>query len=212
MKQLLELHNAEDEEFHLKMHDMMVIGKEFSAVNVEFSIFFSNIWFLLTAFRIMISGWPLQLFTDLFHRFCTAKVRIICYGCCSIGYSINSLMFATIPQSQGESSDMYMSTFNIYLVALQYFVRNFKACGNPACSTCKHIMDILTHATMRCYLASVDFTGPTVLLPIRSFSSDNCTGFIKFVRTMWPDGLVIALICSAHLNGMCHCSLYFRYN
>ena len=40
MKQLLELHNAEDEEFHLKMHDMMVIGKEFSAVNVEFSVFF----------------------------------------------------------------------------------------------------------------------------------------------------------------------------
>jgi len=65
MKQLLELHNAEDEEFHLKMHDMMVIGKEFSAVNVEFSIFFSNVWFLLTAFRIMIAGWPLQIFTDI---------------------------------------------------------------------------------------------------------------------------------------------------
>ena len=173
---------------------------------------FSNVWFLLTAFRIMISGWPLQLFTDLFHRFCTVKVRMICYGCCSIGYRLNPLMFATIPQSQGESSDMYMSTFNIYLVALQYFVKNFKACGNRACSTCKHIMDILTHATIRSYLASVDFTGPTVLPPIRSFSSDNCTGFIKFVRTMWPDGSVIALICSAHLNGMCYCSLYIRYN
>ena len=41
----------------------------------------------------------------------------------------------------------------------------------------------------------------TIKLHIRSFSSDNCSGFIRFVRSTWPDGLVLALICAAHLNG-----------
>ena len=203
MKKLIARHNAADDDFHLGMHDMFTIGKEFSDDTVEFSIFFSNVWFLLTAFRVMIAGWGLNIFTDLFHRFCTARVRMICYGCCTLGYRMNPLMFGTIPHSHGESHDMYQNTFSVYLNALQVFVRNFKHCGNGACSTCKHIMSILAHATIRTYLASSDFTGEFANLPIRSFSSDNCSGFLKFVREQWPDGSVIALICSAHLNGEC---------
>jgi len=109
MTRLLARHNASDDDFHIGMHDMMVIGQEFSSENVEFSIFFSNVWFLLTSFRIMISGWSLNIFTDLFHRFCTAKVRMICYGCCTLGYRLNPLMFGTIPHSHGESHDMSLS-------------------------------------------------------------------------------------------------------
>ena len=212
MKRLIERHNSVEHEFHLGMHDMMVIGQEFSKENVEFSIFFSNIWFILTAFRVMISGWSLNIFTDLFHRFCTAKVRMICYGCCTLGYRLNPLIFGTIPHSHGESHEMYADTFAVYLHAIQYFVRNFRTCGSAACSTCKHISDILTHPIIRAYVASADFMGENVLLPIRSFSSDNCSGFIKYVREQWPDGSVMALICSAHLNGECKlCLCHFSF-
>jgi hypothetical protein len=41
MRHMISRHNADDDDFHLAMHDMMVVGREFSSVNVEFSIFFS---------------------------------------------------------------------------------------------------------------------------------------------------------------------------
>ena len=149
----------------------------------------------------MISGWSINIFTDLFHRFCTAKVKMICYGCCSVGYRLNPLMFATLPDQRGESEELYSSTFAVYLDALKLFVTEFKACGNSACATCKNIISILEHSVIRSFIASAACTGERIILPIRSFSSDNCAGFIKFVRTTWPDGSVLALICSAHLNG-----------
>ena len=86
MEAMMAKHNDAQDPFHIGMHDMMVCGQEFSESSTDFSIFFTNVWFLLTAFCVMISGWELKIFTDLFHRFCGAKVKMICYGCCSLGY------------------------------------------------------------------------------------------------------------------------------
>jgi hypothetical protein len=201
MTELLKKHAAADDPFHIRMHDMFVIGKNFAAASLDFSLYFSNVWFLLTVFRVMISGWGLNVFTDLFHRFCTAKVKMICYGVCSIGYRLNPLMFGTIPDSHGESEEMYTVTFAVFLSALKSFVTNFKRCGLSACLTCKNIMDILDHPTIKSFISSRDWQCPSIKLPIRSFSSDNSGGFLKFVRKNWPDGSVHALICAAHLNG-----------
>ena len=53
---LLKKHAAADDPFHIRMHEMFVIGKNFAAASLDFSLFFSNVWFLLTVFRVMISG------------------------------------------------------------------------------------------------------------------------------------------------------------
>jgi hypothetical protein len=201
MKALITKHNDPADSFHLGLHDMFIIGQEFSHMSVEFSLFFSSVWFLLTTFRAMIAGWGINIFTDLFHRFCTAKVKMICFGQCGVGYRLNPLMFATIPDVRGESEELYTRTFQVFTQGLQYFVTHFQYCGNAACSTCAHIRSILLHPEISQYIASRDFLQEFPNIPIRSFSSDNCSGFLKFVRTMWPSGEVVALVCSAHLTG-----------
>ena len=170
-------------------------------MSVEFSLFFSSVWFLLTTFRAMIAGWGINIFTDLFHRFCTAKVKMICFGQSGVGYRFNPLMFATIPDVRGESEELYTSTFQVFTQGLQYFVTHFQYCGNATCSTCAHIRSILLHPEISQYIASRDFLQEFPNIPIRSFSSDNCSGFLKLVRTMWLSGEVVALVCSAHLTG-----------
>ena len=201
MERMMSKHRDDKDPFHIGMHDMMVCGQQFSETSTDFSIFYTNIWFLLTAFRVMISGWGLNIFTDLFHRFCTAKVKMICYGCCSLGYRLNPLMFGTVPDEKGEPECMYTSTWNIFLRAIKTFVTSFKACADSSYTTCKHIMTILEHSCIRSFIASAAFAGDLIKIPVRSFSSDNGSGFLKFVRSAWPDGSVLALICSAHLNG-----------
>ena len=56
MEVMMAKHNDAQDPFHIGMHDMMVCGQEFSESSTDFSLFFTNVWFLLTAFRVMISG------------------------------------------------------------------------------------------------------------------------------------------------------------
>jgi hypothetical protein len=85
MKKLLIKHNDDQDSYHMGSFDMFVASSVFEEDSTDFSMFFSNIFMLTTILRILESGWELNFAVDLFHRFCTADVKMIGYGMITLG-------------------------------------------------------------------------------------------------------------------------------
>jgi hypothetical protein len=144
LRNALEKHADPSNSFHIDLSSMFVSWQGFSASSLDFSLFFTNVWFMLTIFRVMISGWKMCIFCNLFHRFCTAKVKMICYGCCTLGYRLNPIMFGVVPDHCWESEDMYVRSWMCVPQAIALFVNLWKHCGKDGCTTCDAIRSFLT--------------------------------------------------------------------
>ena len=114
MCRLVERHSDQADSFHLDLHHFCVLSATFSDESRDFSMFYATPYMLLSTLRVMISGWPLNVFVDLTHGFCMNKVKMIGYGVNSIGWKFMPIMMGTIPDNPGEPSEMYTSAWETY--------------------------------------------------------------------------------------------------
>jgi hypothetical protein len=99
---------------HLNLHQFFVVQPSFSAESLDFRMFYATPWMLLTVLRILISEWPLNIFVDMTHRFCTNKVKMIGYGVNTVGFRYMHIMIGTTTDSKGEPASMYEHHRNMH--------------------------------------------------------------------------------------------------
>jgi hypothetical protein len=181
--------------------DMFVASSMFEDDSTDFSMFFSNIFMLTTVLRILESGWALNFAVDLFHRFCTADVKMIGYGMITLGGKHNPVIFGTIPDKHGESKLMYQSAWQVLCHTLRRFVREWRPCADAACQQCKETQASMEGRRAKSWLRKPEFLRHG-LLPVRAFISDNSLGLLKMVKEDVDFIDVLFIICAAHLNGI----------
>jgi hypothetical protein len=138
---------------------------------------------------------------DLFHRFCTADVKMIGFGAMVLGGKNYPILLGTIPDTHGESKKMYQNAWQVMCNMLRRFVREWKPCGDPNCSSCTETKSAMSGKRVHSLISSQQFI-QTGGIPLRAFLSDNSGGLLKLVKEDVDfAGLVTFLICSAHLNG-----------
>ena len=200
MAKLIKRHNDNTDTFHLNYYTMFLASSMFYDDSTDFSMFFTNIFMLTTVFRIHESGWPLNFAVDLFHRFCTADVKMIGYGMLTLGGRHNPVLFGTIPDKHGESKRMYQSAWKVLCVTLRRFVRDWKPCSNASCEQCKETQSSMTGRRVKSWIRNEGFQADG-LIPVRAFISDNSIGLLKMIKEDVDFIGVLFIICAAHLNG-----------
>ena len=200
MAKLIKRHNDSADSYHLKYNAMFVVSSMFEEDSTDFSMFFANTFMLTTVFRILESGWPLNFAVDLFHRFCTADVKMIGYGMITQGWRHNPVVLGTIPDKHGESKRMYQSAWQVLCQTLRRFVRDWKPCSNAACEECKETQSSMTGRRARAWIRKEQFQLHG-LIPVRAIISDNSTGLLKMIKEDIDFLGVLFIICAAHLNG-----------
>jgi hypothetical protein len=156
---------------------------------------------LMTTLRVLISGWPLNVFVDLTHGFCLNKVKMIGYGVNTIGWKFMPIMMGTIPDNPGEPSEMYTSAWEHYQSALRDFVFGWKPCI-AGCPSCTQTKSILCHRSIQSLLDSHEYSSDCIL-PVASMNSDSSGGLLKSgteYKEKLPD--LVVNQCHAHLTGM----------
>jgi hypothetical protein len=201
MKKLIMKHNDDQDSYHMGSFDMFVAASVFEEDSTDFSMFFSNIFMLTTVLRILESGWALNFAVDLFHRFCTADVKMIGYGMITLGGKHHPVIFGTIPDKHGESMRMYQSAWQVLCHTLRRFVRDWRPCANTACQQCKETQASMDGPRAKSWLRKPQFLRHG-MLPVRAFISDNSLGLLKMVKEDVDFMDVLFIICAAHLNGM----------
>ena len=200
MAKLIKKHNNIEDSFHLGSFDMFVVSAKYEEDSTDSAIFYLCTFMLSTVFRVIESGWPLNNCVDLFHRFCTADVKMIGFGAMVLGGKNYPLLLGTIPDKHGESKQMYHSSWQVMCVTLRRFVRDWKPCGDPQCQTCTETKSALSGRRVRSWISTKNFIEKGEL-PLRGILSDNSGGLLKLVQEDVDFADVIFLICSAHLTG-----------
>ena len=180
MKKLIMKHKDSQDSYHMGFFDMFVASSIFEDDSTDFSMFFSNSFMLTTVLRILESGWPLNFAVDLFHRFCTADVKMIGYGMITLGGKHHPVLFGTIPDKHGESKRMYQSAWQVLCHTLRRFVRDWRPCANAACQHCKETQASMDGRRAKSWLRKQQFLQHGTL-PVRAFVSDNSFGLMKMV-------------------------------
>jgi hypothetical protein len=206
IQKLIKKHNDSSDSFHLSYDSMFVASSMFADDSTDFSMFFTNIFMLTTVFRILESGWPLNFAVDLFHRFCTADVKMIAYGMLTLGGRHNPVLFGTIPDKHGESKRMYQSAWQVLCHTLRRFVRDWRPCSNAACEQCNETQCSLNGRRAKSWIRK-DVFQVNGQIPVRAMISDNSIGLLKMIKEDVDFMGVMFIICAAHLNGSLSFSL-----
>jgi hypothetical protein len=210
MQKLISKQNDSQDPYHMGSFDMFVASSNFEDHSTDFSMFFTNIFMLTTILRILESGWALNFAVDLFHRFCTADVKMIGYGMITLGGKHHPALFGTIPDKHGESKLMYQSAWQVLCHTLRRFVRDWRHCPNAACQQCKETKDSMHGPRAESWLRQAQFLRHGHL-PVRAFLSDNSLGLLKMVKEDVDFMGVIFLICAAHLNGTVSILIFYSH-
>jgi hypothetical protein len=198
-------HNDPANDFHLEVHDLMVLGNEIHPASGEVTLIVSSIWMLLNYFRVIICGWPVRLHADVTFNFCKEAVRLLGYGFTTMGGVLLPSCYCFIP-SGGESFDMYVKNYEAFQKDLRYLVKNFKYCALHVCPSCTVFRGIMHHITVQDHLEDTLWTQDKRLM-IQFAVSDNCAGFQKFAREHLMIPIERILVCIAHLTGCSFTSL-----
>ena len=91
----------------------------------------------------------MYIHVDLFHRFCTADVKMIGFGAMVLGGKNYPILLGTIPDRHGESKRMYQQAWQVMSVTLRRFVRHWKECGDSKCQSCMETKSAMSGRRVR---------------------------------------------------------------
>ena len=134
----------------------------------------------------------MQIAGDATFNFCDRSIGLIGIGLIQPPAKFHPLVFALVPTESKESYRLAWESFQRSDIS---FVKNFRSCEDPHCSTCRTIGEIIHHENTRELIIST----PVRLekrLPVDLASSDN-----NKVWVLDRIGLE-ANKCVDHLNGM----------
>jgi len=157
MLRFLKRHNNVDDSFHLGSYDMFVAASNFDEDTTDFAIFYSCVFMLTTLFRVIESGWAVNMCVDLFHRFCTADVKMIGFGAMVLGGKNYPILLGTIPDTHGKSNKMYQNAWQVLCNMLRRFVREGKPYGYPNCSSCTETNSAMSGKRVHSLISSQQF-------------------------------------------------------
>jgi hypothetical protein len=140
-------------------HAMFVAASNFDEDTTDFILlcFYSCLFMLTTLFRVIESGWAVNMYVDLFHRFCLADVKMIGFGAMALGGKNYPILLGTIPYKHGESKKMYQNARQVMCNMLRRFVRDWKPCGDPKCSSCTETTSALSGRRVCSLISSQQF-------------------------------------------------------
>ena len=101
-------HLNSENDFHLGMFDVFVIGKDLNAAKDIVYLNFSTLWHLCNILRNIAAGWIFQLNGDVTFKVCWRTVALLCLGVNSLGNVNNTICWAIIPEA--ESAEVFKST------------------------------------------------------------------------------------------------------
>jgi len=74
MRKLLARHKNTADTYHQDLHQFFVLDSSFSYESTDFNMYYATPSMMLTALRVVISEWPLNIFVDLTHCICAKFV------------------------------------------------------------------------------------------------------------------------------------------
>ena len=140
-RNLIDLHNNEESDFHFNLYEPFVIGRDLNARDDIVYLNFSTIWHLCNFLRNIAAGWLLQINGDATYKVCRRGVAIYCIGVNSIPHINNPVCFAVIPES--ESKEVIQGTFRAAQTAVFMLMKQYKVCRDPGCPACACVGDLM---------------------------------------------------------------------
>ena len=142
----------------------------------------------------------MQIVGDATFSFCDRPIGLIGIGLIQPPAKFHPLVFSLVPTESKESYRLAWESFERSAIS---FVKNFRSCDDPRCTTCRKIGEIIHHENTRELLISTHVRVEK-RLPVDLASSDNNKAWVEMVRDRM--GLE-ANKCVAHLTGMPYCSV-----
>ena len=142
-------HLDSENEFHLGMFDVFVIGKDLNAAEDIVYLNFSTLWHLCNILRNIAAGWIFQLNGDVTFKVCRRTVSLLCLGVNSLGNVNNTICWAIIPEA--ESAEVFKSTWKAVQDAAMLLMIRFRHCGRD-CATCDMIKDLMSNEHVRQFM------------------------------------------------------------
>jgi len=184
-------------EKHIQLHDVAVVGLCVDGDEASMSMAFTNVWMLLNYFRVLNSGWPMQLMGDGTFNFADRDIAMLGMGVMTPGGKLRPLIFSFVPT---ESAEAYKFCWIAFERSAISFATKFQPCDDEACTTCRSIMVVLKNEVTVEASKSPMFQR-NKRLAVDVVTSDNSAAFKKFA--METIG-ISSMKCAAHLTGNKH--------
>ena len=154
-KTLLQQHNDEASDFHFKLFEPFVIGRDLKAKDDIVYLNFSSIWHLLNFLRNIAAGWLMEIFGDATYKVCRRAVGIYSIGVNSIPHEFNPVCFAVIPDS--ESKEVIQGTWRAAEAAAIMLIKEYKICAEEDCEVCARVRELMAMPLVRHYMTKQVF-------------------------------------------------------
>ncbi len=86
-----------DGDKHIELHDPIAVGFCADSKDASLSMAFTNVWMMLNYFRVLNSGWPMQLMGDGTFNFADRDIAMLCMGVMTPGGKLRPLIFSYVP-------------------------------------------------------------------------------------------------------------------
>jgi hypothetical protein len=183
-----------DGDKHIELHDPIVVGFCADGEDASLSMAFTNVWMMLNYFRVLNSGWPMQLMGDGTFNFADRDIAMLGMGVMTPGGKLRPLIFSYVPT---ESAEAYKFCWMAFERSAISFVNKFQPCDVEECTTCQSILAVLKNE-MTVEAGKTNMFQRQKRLAVDVATSDNSAAFKKFA----VENLGISSMkCAAHLTG-----------